>query len=218
MPMNIFATVSDADQQANIRASWDRATAECRAQGRDWYPSTNRLVQDLAAAADLDPMAVVGIFAVLSPRSAWGTNVKNAAATLVEASHLDATVASKILERHGYERDAADLVKPSGLSGSLAKARAIADGESPATIVSGQKVLSFFWNIATPETSDDVTIDTWAAGVAMGRRLTTAEMGGLAAKQYLRMADNYRAVARELGIVPSVLQATTWCETRGRTR
>lgn len=218
--MNIFTETTDPAMRANIRASWDRADAGCRDQGRDWYPSTNRLVQALAITADVDPSVVAGIMAVLSPRSAWGTNVMNTAATLVEAGHLTADQAVDILDAHGYSpRDGVwRMDGPRGLGRSVAKAMAIAESENPAAHVTGQKVLSFYGNIADPAHSDDVTIDAWAAGVAIGRRLSNAEMSGLTAKQYARIAEQYRIVAAELGMVPSELQATCWCEIRGRAR
>lgn len=220
--MSVFTEITDPAMRANIRASWDRADADCRDFGRDWYPSTNRLVLALADAADLDPTVVAGIVAVLSPRSAWHTNVKNAAAVLVEAGHLNLADAVQILWSHGYGRDPViDTLNigdgPRGLGTSIAKARTIAESESATAVGYGQKTLSFFHNIVDPATSDDVTIDAWAAGVALGRRLTNAEMSKLNAKQYARLAEQYRIVAGELGIVPSELQAVCWCELRNQT-
>lgn len=220
MAENLFTTTTDQAMRANIRASWDRADAGCRDQGRDWYPATNRLVTALAEVADVDPSVVAAIMAVLSPRSAWGTNVMNTAATLVEAGHLSADQAIKILAAHGYNpRDGVwRMDGPRGLGRSVAKAMAIAESENPAAHVTGQKVLSFYGNIAAPVTSTAVTIDAWAAGVALGRRVTTAEMSGLTAKQYARVADAYRTVAAELDMPAHELQATCWCEIRGRSR
>jgi hypothetical protein len=218
--MNIFTSITDPAIRANIRDSHGRADAQCRADGADWYPSTNRLVNALADAANLDPAVVAGMVAVLSPRSAWHTNVKNTAAVLVEAGHLTLDRAVAILYAHGYGRDPViDTLGigngPRGLGASIAKARTLADGGS---VNYGQKTLSFLHNILDPAHSDDVTVDAWAAGVALGRRLTTAEMSGLTVKQYARMVEQYRIVAAELGIVPSELQAITWCELRGRAR
>lgn len=217
--MNIFTATSDAAMRDNIRASWDRADAGCRDFGRDWYPSTNRLVLALAIAANLDPTVVAGIVAVLSPRSAWHTNVKNTAAVLVEAGHLDAMTAVDILDAHGYRpvKGVWRMDEPRGLGTSIAKARAIAESESATVVGYGQKTLSFFHNIVDPVMSDDVTIDAWAAGVALGRRLGNAEMSKLNAKQYARLAEQYRIVATELDIVPSELQAVCWCELRNQT-
>lgn len=214
--MNIFITTSDATMRSNIRASYDRADAACRDFGRDWYPSTNRLVTALATAADVTVEVVAGIMAVLSPRSAWGTNVVNTAATLVEAGHLAADVAVDILRAHGYEPIAGvwRMDGPRGLATSCAKAMAIAESENASVVTYGQKTLSFFHNIVDPAGSDDVTIDAWAAAVAIGRRMSPKEMGGMTAKHYARIADQYRIVAAELGMIASELQATCWCEIR----
>ena len=218
---NIFAETSIPKMAANILESFTRADADCRHQGIDWYPSTNRLVMDFASAADLDPSVVAAIVAVLSPRSAWGTNVRNTAAVLVESGHLTHAAASAILKRHGYSaRDSQGndaLSAPRGLARSITKARAIAESESTVH-VTGQKVLSFYWNILDPVHSDEVTIDAWAAGVAIGRRLNNADMSGLNARQYRRVADAYRMAATMLRLRPHVLQAITWCELRGRNR
>lgn len=218
---NVFTATTDESMRANIRASWDRASAECRRQGREWYASTHDLVTDLAAAAGLDVDTVAAIMAVLSPRSAWGTNVRNTAATLVEAGHLSTDTAIDILKSHGYGPDSTGVWRmdePRGLARSIGKARAIVQAKSGAGIVSGQKVLSFWSNISDPKFSNDVTIDAWAAGVAIGQRLGNAEMSGMNARQYRRVADAYRAVAKELRMHGHVLQAACWCEFRGRNR
>lgn len=220
MTENLFTSTTDQAMRDNIRASWERADAECRRQGRDWYLSTHRLVTDLATVADVSIAEVAAIMAVLSPRSAWNTNVTNTAATLVEAGHLSADQAVDILRAHGYSpRDGVwRMDGPRGLGRSVAKARAIATTRTIVGNVTGQKVLSFYNNIANPKHSDAVTIDAWAAAVAIGRRLTTAEMGSMTAKQYTRVADAYRIVAAELRMRAHVLQAACWCEIRGRAR
>jgi hypothetical protein len=157
---------------------------------------------------------------VLSPRSAWHTNVTNTAATLVESGRLDAMAAVKILEQHGYApRDGVwRMDGPRGLGMSVTKARTIAKTGDPTGIGYGQKTLAFWSNLSDPKFSDDVTVDAWAAGVALNRRLSPAEMGGLNARQYARIANAYRAVAKELRIRAHVVQAVTWCEMRGRVR
>lgn len=220
---NIFTTTDDATMRENIRASWQRADAECRREGRAWYRDAHDLAADLAKEAGLTVDTVAAIMAVLSPRSAWGTNVRNTAATLVEAGHLNLDRAVSILFEHGYGRDPViDTLNigdgPRGLGKSIEKARTIAETENPIGIGYGQKTLSFWSNISDPKFSDDVTVDAWAAGVALGRRLNNAEMAGLNPTQYRRVADAYRAVARELRIRAHVVQAVTWCEMRGRTR
>lgn len=223
MAENIFTTITDAQIRDNIRESWKRADAACRRYGRTWYPKTHELTRDLANAAGLSVDTVAAIIAVLSPRSAWPTNVKNAAAVLVEAGHLSLDKAVSILFAHGYGRDpVVDTLNiaegPRGLGGSITKARMIVSAEAPADFVTGQKVRSFYHNIADPKHSNDVTIDAWAAGVAMGRRLNNAEMSGLNTKQYTRIADQYRIVARELRMRALNLQAACWCEMRGSSR
>lgn len=220
MAENIFTATTDQQMRDNIRASWNRADVECRREGRAWYAEAHDLAADLADATGLTVDTVTAIMAVLSPRSAWPTNVMNTAATLVEAGHLDANRAIDILRSHGYEpKDGVwRMDAPRGLGSSIAKARRIAETENPVGIGYGQKTLSFWSNLSDPKFSNDVTIDAWAAGVTIGRRLSTAEMGGLTPAQYRRVADQYRAVAKELRMRAHVLQAACWCEIRGRSR
>src|SRR5262245_59142191 len=175
MAVNAFDATSTTKMAANILESYVRADAQCIADGRAWYGDAHNLVTDLARAYDLDMAVVAAATAALSPRQAWAFNVRNVAATLVEDG-LDRAVAVAILNRHGYRVESYDqLDAPRGLSRSTDKARAIVQTGDP-SLLTGQKVRSFADNIADPAQSDAVTIDAWAAGVAMGRRLNNAEM------------------------------------------
>jgi hypothetical protein len=190
---NIFAAISDEQLRANIIDSYVRSSDACREDGMAWYFKAHTLAVELAHVAGISVERMAAIIAVLSPRSAWGTNVKNAT-------------------RAAY----GELSAMRGLGGSIAKARALLDGAPFEDVVKGEKVNAFWQNIYRPASSRAVTIDAWAAGVCAGRRLSNAEMAGLTTVQRRRLVAAYLDVADRLGIQGHQLEAVTWCELRGR--
>jgi hypothetical protein len=218
--LNIFAEHTDAEFEKNIAATYDRADSACHAEGMSWYSNTNALAAELAGVTGLATEQVAAIFAVMSPRASWGTNVRNTAATLVEAGLVSADDAVAILERHGFGPDSKGvwrLDEPRGLPNNVKHARALAAGEAAEDHVKGPKVSAFLDNIARPSTSRAVTVDSWAAGVAIGRRVGENETKDLTLTQRQRIIAAYQAVADRLGLRPHELQATAWCEVRNAT-
>jgi len=192
--MNIFAERTEREFRQNILASYLRSDDQCRAEGRSWYHDAHDHAVRLAAIAGVTVERMAAILAVLSPRSSWGTNIRNATA-IAEARWDDVR----------------------GLRRNVAKALALIDGAPISAHVTGPKVAAFLHNIAFPDTSNMVTVDSWAAGVAMGRRLSNAEMSALNITQRARIVAAYQDVASDLGLLPHEVQAVCWCEARNRT-
>ena len=174
------------DMLSNILTAYDNATAADANEGTAWYADARAFAAGLAAGTLLTVEHAAGVIAALSPRVRWNTN-KFAAATIVDAAQngrSEPTVA--------------------GLTKNRAKAWVIALGRMPLDVLGGQKVRAFYANILGDE--DAVTVDVWAARVALGPDATDR----IPARQYVAIADAYRLAADMRGVSPMVMQATTW--------
>lgn len=176
---------------ANIVDCYRSADSRSLTEGRTWYADAAGI------AASLDPIAptrAAGVIAALSPQTSWAYNVRLArqAYALGQAS--------------GHTR----------LFCSRANA-IIRDGCAPLSILGGPKVRAFYALIADPEDGYTVCVDRHAVAVALGRTLTQRERKILErAGAYDHVADAFRKAAAELGELPHVVQAVTWCAWRRR--
>ena len=169
-----------------IEAIYAQATPQEVDEGMYWYAKAHAI----ARAIDPDPAIGAGIIAALSPQLSWGNNVK----------------AAKAL--------AAGIRPTRPLPASIAKAERIHGGEAPAAVLGGKKVTAFYANILNPADALTVTVDRHAVALATGwspmeGTLLLGRKGG-----YEAVADAYRHAARRLGILPSQVQAITWCAWR----
>ncbi len=119
----------------------------------------------------------------------------------------------------------------------LGRAVRIAKGEQPDDVLNGHKVRSFYNNIngtRSPDAPDDVTVDSHAFSVAMGRKYGSgsdeygffagsSKFGGMTAVSaatpgvaglYAPFADAYRRVGAEYGLTARQVQAITWVQWR----
>ena len=165
----------------NIMATLKRATASEIDHGASWYP----LARDIASECPMGVEAGAGIIAVLSPMQRWDRNV--------------------MLARQAWENGTLD---GGALGGSVLKANRILSGEDVYSVVSGQKVTSFFTNILNPE-GEHVTIDRHAHDIAMGK-VYTDKTRKIGKRIYSDMSDAYREVADIVGISAPGIQAITW--------
>lgn len=170
---------------ANIVAAYRDATPGQVARGKAWYP----VAHDLAVMiGDGDVRKGAGILAALSPQRSWPVNCQLAA-------------------------DAASGNVHGQTNAILARVRALLDGTDPAELLPMQLKTGNFWRcIVDPSDPDPVTIDRHAHDVAAGRRFGERENRGLSnVNRYATLALAYRLAAREVGEIPSVVQAVTWC-------
>lgn len=176
----------------NILKCYSQADSQTIQAGLDWYPNAasfaKSLCQDFERAA--------GVIAALSPRQSWNVN-KRAAAKLFTA-----------IDRGD------DFPLIPGIWANVYKAWDIANGANPISIL-GQsrrnfKVYRFFKNILGD--TDGVTVDSWAAKVAIPNLTTPYIRGTL----YLGIEKDYQKAAKKLGLAPRDLQAICWIQIRGR--
>lgn len=73
-------------------------------------------------------------------------------------------------------------------------------------ILNGNKIKSFFINILQPDNKDYVTIDRHAAFLAKPELKYS-----ITDKRYKEIGEAYKIVAKDLNILPNMLQAKLWC-------
>ena len=171
----------------NLRAWYEQATPDERADGLAWYPSARREVARIACDYRIPNRMVAHVIAALSPRNKWGRNLQDA----------EAFVAAFLENR---PMPSANTFKSNARS-----AWRVLHENAEAT---GPKVSSFAANL----TGDDetVTVDTWAIRAATGGKVDAVSNLG----EYREVARAYQAVAHELGLTPASLQAIVWVTIR----
>lgn len=183
-----FAT--SAHLTKRILARTMSATAEQTEQGKGWYSSAREEVADLATLGGLTKHEVAGIIAALSPQTRWEANL-DGARRLVSA-------------KRGRKR------LPSGVTlytTNAKKAWKIASGTQPWAVLSGRKVVPFYYNLAGDETY--VTVDTWIwKGTGLTGTLTDAKVRSI--------QRAYEVVARKMQVTPAQAQAIDWVVIRGK--
>ena len=159
-------------------------------QGRNWYRNAHTECEYLACKYNLSVEVVCGIVAALSPRLKWEENIEAAERVITGKSEGIRALKTNV-------RKAESILKTGEVK------------------MGGPKVNNFYLNLLNPEDGESVTIDTWAARIALGDwqwKKTVNE------KLYWQLADEYRAAAAEVGMLPSELQAITWESIRRRAK
>jgi hypothetical protein len=178
----------------NIKATWYRATPDQLTRGATWYPNVHSLAEFLSGG---NASQGAGVISALSPMKLWTENVKLA------TDALNGNV-------HGH------------FGSALHKVALIMSGSDPANVLPmNLKTGNFYRNILDPSDPDPVTIDRHAIDIAAGRAYVgmgakghakgSARQDGLTnVNRYASLAHAYRVAAVQLGVLPNVLQATTW--------
>lgn len=177
--------IPDADTMVErILAIHAEALESEHIDGEGWYPAANEIAHLVGAVGGYTVAQGAGIIAALSPQCSWDENVVRALA---------------------FARGD----KVGAFDDALSKAKAIATGHDPATVLGGRKVRSFYSNILLNENA--VTVDRHAVAVVYGRPLSDREIKILEKiGAYTYIAAAYRAAARTLGLSPATLQAIVW--------
>jgi hypothetical protein len=155
-----------------------------------WYETASAQVAALAEEFDVSLDTCAGIVAALSVQQAWDT-ANGRMPNLDRARELLSTGDAKTFK---------DPVR---------KANRILAGERPLDVLSGNKVRSFYRNLAAPGQTDAVTLDRW-----MARAVGIPQSRLASAKTYETVADSFRLAASQLGISPDALQASVWTVVR----
>ena len=179
----------------NIKRVLDQASPEDISVGMEWYRVANTFALGLAEKYDSDLDTTAGVIAAISPRLNWGLNQAYA-------------------ERMLRDGDAPLL----GMS--KAKALRIMGGESPDVVFAapkeraqqGQKIRAFYACILRPNETDAVCVDRHAYDVANNiENALDEDRKGLERKGvYEEIAQAYRDVAKERGLLPWQAQAIAW--------
>lgn len=169
---------------SNIIVAYNRATPDQILKGSVWYRTAHELAFVISGG---NVRAGAGVIAALSPQKAWNYNVKLATESFTNN------------EARGHVKDA------------CGKAERIMLGEDPLGVLpEDSKTWNFFRCIADPEDAEAVVIDRHAFDIAIGETLGNADRGLSNKRRYATIAHAYREAARQLNILPQVLQAITW--------
>lgn len=153
--------------------------------GRLWYPVAEGIVADMSREFGLGRPSVAAIIAVLSPQQRWRKNVAGARA---------------VLEGRPWAAP--------GYAANREKAERLCEGESPLTVLGGDKVTNFWANLNGSR--EAVTVDRWAQHAALGFFYQHQPKDG----RYARLARAYRAAAKMVGETPREFQACVWLALR----
>jgi hypothetical protein len=171
--------------RAQIRQFYREAPKTTRQHGSAWYTQEHVYAARLAKRADHPLRIVCACLAILSPRCQW-PRVKDAC------------------------RDMLGGNRPRGIFGrNVAKAAIILASQNgiPIDPKTAPKTWAFWQNLWHPRDPQPVTLDSW-----MFRAHGLPVSAGLGA--YNALADAYRSVALDLGLIPNQLQATVWLHVR----
>lgn len=163
--------------------------------GHNWYSEASELANSLAIEFGLTKLQVAGIIASLSPLKSWDENKK---------------IAKQFL-RSGESKHTRAMIN---------KAKAIKSYNSSMerefilTTLNGNKISSFFINIAYPNEPSYVTIDRHAIAVCLNRPIKENEGANISDKQYEFLASCYRQAGEILGVIPNQVQSVTWVKWR----
>lgn len=169
----------------HILGAYMRSSIADREDGKNWYRNARVLAETLSPD---DVSRGAGVIAALSPLQSWPLNVRNATAVF-------------------------DTGTCKGLKRNVDKAERIYNGESPLSVLSGEKVRSFYLNIMGDDTVNAVTIDRHAIDVACGVvQSDTDRAAAIKGKAgYGKVAAMYVEAASIIGgITPAQLQAIVW--------
>lgn len=168
----------------NILSVWAIASQEEIDEGAAWYETAHETALILA---DDDIKVGAGLLAALSPQTAWWLNVE---------------LACEAYETGNARRHTRD---------SCSKANRIMAGTDPTEVLPmGRKTGHFYRAILNPADPGAVCIDRHAHDIAVGFPYGDWSRGLSTQSRYDLIADCYREAADLLGVVPSVVQATTW--------
>lgn len=187
---------SMAETVARILATWHRATDADRESGARWYREDSETVLGALVAAGAPTREhASAVVAHLSPRTTWARNVAGALALVSEG-----------------ETGARALGCMSASVARAVSALSAADAEGAMATLKGPKTSRFARNLLGD--SEAVTVDVWAARVAMGACVEDPEKVLGRTGVYDACEAAYREAAHRMGVDPTTMQATTWIVAR----
>lgn len=186
----LSTTQKESGSMRNIIAVYNLASVAEVAEGLAWYSQAHDAACLLADRYGVTVETAAAVIAVLSPAVRWSDNVA-AAETVIRMALAGLSANDYTVQGYGQNKRKAHAIASTG----------------DISLVSGEKVTSFYRNIINP-LSDDVTVDRHAVKVWLG--FGDGGSVRIAKSAYTRIADDYRAAAKQLGIPVASLQAITW--------
>jgi hypothetical protein len=171
-----------------IVRTYERSTAEQRADGAAWYGDGESIVQDLADRTGLSREHVAAVVSHLSPRTTWSRNVYGATMLVTTGT------------------------APTCIGANVDRARRALASDTPLDTFGGPKTRRFARNLLGDRSF--VTVDVWAARVAFGTSVADPESALSRVGVYDAIEHAYRLAAARLGVDPVTVQATTWIVAR----
>lgn len=157
--------------------------------GLNWYREGHSWACAVAEKYSLSLVAVCGVISALSPATNWEQNKR-------DTIHV-------IRGTKGY--------KCGTYGKNVIKAKQILKTGIPSfNRKTGAKTYNFFHNLLEPDNSAFVTVDRHGYFIATGETYTS----GLHLAKYNRIAGQYIAASKKLGLLPNELQAVLWCDYR----
>jgi len=196
-------SISPEITQNNIYSLYCFASSLEIYEGKLWYQTANHKAQLICKDTGLALWTVSSVIAALSPRNHWEQNLIDAHnLCLAYVSGINPnTVRVKTFNQN--KRKAIQLLKASHES-------------SVSALLKGNKVTAFYRNILEPTDDTYVTIDAHAFSVWFNERIPCSKVSNISNELYTRIANDYKAVAKQVGLIPNQLQAITWLTYRNR--
>ena len=174
--------------RTNILDVYELSTVEQREEGKEWYIKASEMCFDVAMKYMMPEHQVVGILSALSPRTSWEINQRK----LQEVLSKGTTFAT------GLQMDKVKRIFQTDFESTVLD------------ILNGEKTKNFYLNIRRPLSPKGVTIDTHAIRVAYKDFRREISEPSMKPNQYRFFAEGYVDVAKQVGVLPSQLQAITW--------
>jgi len=179
--------------QRNILAIFYQASTNELLEGALWYKRANTVASHIAETYNVSLFKVCGVIAALSPRNEWTRNV------------IDAEALISMYVSGGSMDD----IRVCTYNTNKAKAWTIMQGTDIEECL-GRKQTAFYLNIATPDHSHDVTVDSHAYNVWLGEFNSIANTKSLSERTYNAVSQDYYFVANSLDLRAHQLQAICW--------
>ena len=175
-------------------------------EGIEWYDRAHRLAVKFIHTYDgLTMGQAVGVIAALSPNNKWERNCIDAEA-MIKVWSIDGDYDSiKVCTFNKNKQKAIDILSLNMES---------ADAEAIQTILSGQKVVSFYRSIMGDK--ENVCVDGHAYAIFLGERIPTTKTPSITPKLYETIQRAYCLVAKRSYdlcghiLSPIQVQAVTW--------
>jgi hypothetical protein len=180
---------------------YDTATPAELYAGRVWYPTARKRICAIVDKYGFLPYVthetVAGIVAVLSPNVDWETNLYDAAQV------VDSYPSVTVVSTYNKNRDKAYAILRGADTNDTS-----AQGNVPAGIVRGPKVVAFYENLRGDDTF--LTLDSHAFNAWKGYRATGSKLPGMPAAERRQAVKDYTRAAEVKGETPAAFQAVIW--------